>query len=898
MPRRIFLPREIILFLTKLARGAISRGKFIMPIFILAWFFVFGQTAKAADIIWDNSRVRVINSYFEVNHWDRLIIKPGTIIKMNQSGYIAASGNIIAQGSPEQPIIFTSIKDDSAGGDTNGDGGATKPAMGDWGYIIIGGEGNRITFDYVEIHYAGGADSGLGRLGQYMWPTSFISVTSYDEPQPLKLKEINITHSSLVNNFGAISFYGDAIFKISDSNLYNDVNCPLPSSPNWTWKPINLRCDNLSLSKGRGTVIEAPRVYWGHPDGPTTLDDYYKGIKKGTRAFFNINYIPFLIEPWPSDLIGPAQKPDPVILVPGIGACLNLKVMTGLEESSWSWDLVGDYYQGLIKTLEAAGFTQGENLFIGCYDWRKTNGLNPDAAVNSGEEYLRHWIDEAKEKSGAQKVDIIAHSMGGLVARSYIQGANYQTRNDVDQLIMLGTPNHGSSFAYYPWEGGEIPQNWQELKKYLTLYLTLLKFKGLNVTNVSTIHEFIPSIKQLLPTYDYLFDTVRQLLVPGSAMAETNNWLNSLNNETEIAKLRSRVRAQIIYGDGKDTLNEIPVSERSALDIQLGKWIDGKPVAEQVEHQPNGDGTVMNTSAPLPGVTSIALPGIEHSALPDQAALKIMQALGIQSEQVFSSPDTKSELMFLVASPVFPLVTTPDGTGQIGYDAATDNLINTIDGARYFSAGNGETKLIIIPNPADGEYSLELTGNADGEYHLASSYFSDTQSIVKETTGEVADEQVINYPVNLQSSAEGDNILPELAPEKEEESVVIGRVIADIEAMLTKGWIKDKQSAQELIQPLKRLSKQLDSINKQTARIKKLIDKINANTKLKPKAKEKILQALNRRLAKLPTQRAKFIKRNLASFNKNLENLKKKNKINIDGYNALIKSINILRKIL
>jgi len=224
--------------------------------------------------------------------------------------------------------------------------------------------------------------------------------------------------------------------------------------------------------------------------------------------------------------------------------------------------------------------------------------------------------------------------------------------------------------------------------------------------------------------------------------------------------------------------------------------------------------------------------------------------------------------------------------------------VNTIDGARYFSAGDSEAKLIIIPNPADGEYSLELTANADGEYHLAGGYFSDSQSLVKETAGEVADKQVINYPVNLQSSAEGDNILPELTPEKEEESAVINLVIADIEAMLAKGWIKNKQSAQELIQPLKQLNKQLSSIDKQTARIKKLIDKISANVKIKPKAKEKILQALNKRLAKLPARRAKFIERDLDSFNKNLENLKKKNKITIEGYNSLIKSINILRKFL
>jgi len=77
-----------------------------------------------------------------------------------------------------------------------------------------------------------------------------------------------------------------------------------------------------------------------------------------------------------------------------------------------------------------------------------------------------------------------------------------------------------------------------------------------------------------------------------------------------------------------------------------------------------------------------------------------------------------------------------------------------------------------------------------------------------------------------------------------------------------------------------------------------MIDKINANTKIKPKIKEKIIQALNKRLSKLPAQRQKIIKRDLDLFSKQLDNLKKKNKINTKGYNSLIKSINMLRKTL
>jgi pimeloyl-ACP methyl ester carboxylesterase len=43
--------------------------------------------------------------------------------------------------------------------------------------------------------------------------------------------------------------------------------------------------------------------------------------------------------------------------------------------------------------------------------------------------------------------DLICHSMGGLVARDYIESAGY--RGGVERLIMLGTPNLGSKWAGY-----------------------------------------------------------------------------------------------------------------------------------------------------------------------------------------------------------------------------------------------------------------------------------------------------------------------------------------------------------------------------------------------------------------------------------------------------------------
>jgi triacylglycerol esterase/lipase EstA (alpha/beta hydrolase family)/prefoldin subunit 5 len=53
---------------------------------------------------------------------------------------------------------------------------------------------------------------------------------------------------------------------------------------------------------------------------------------------------------------------------------------------------------------------------------------------------LRDIISTAKDKTGKDKVIIVAHSMGGLVARQYIQIFG---TNDIEKLILVGTPNHG-----------------------------------------------------------------------------------------------------------------------------------------------------------------------------------------------------------------------------------------------------------------------------------------------------------------------------------------------------------------------------------------------------------------------------------------------------------------------
>ena len=57
---------------------------------------------------------------------------------------------------------------------------------------------------------------------------------------------------------------------------------------------------------------------------------------------------------------------------------------------------------------------------------------------------LSNIIKQIKEETGQNKVNIVAHSKGGLDARVYLVN---NTTNDVANLIKIGTPNAGSPLA-------------------------------------------------------------------------------------------------------------------------------------------------------------------------------------------------------------------------------------------------------------------------------------------------------------------------------------------------------------------------------------------------------------------------------------------------------------------
>jgi hypothetical protein len=516
-----------------------------------------------------------------------------------------------------------------------------------------------------------------------------------------------------------------------------------------------------------------------------------------------------------------------------------------------------DYSQGLIDEFAGQGYdvndgSDGQTFYTFPYDWRygasgvypKPEGTSQMDVTNSV--LLGRKIDELAKKSPTGKVDVIAHSLGGLIAKKYVlENENPQ----INKLVFVGVPNLGAPAAVKALLAGHD-----------------FKIFGLNPGEIKKIAQNMPAAYDLLPAKGYYVQKGSYLTISTPSMTGPEQ-IKPLNYEESLVHLgvlglntEALVNAKNFHSTEFDYFN----ANSKNIDVYNIAGCKSSTFRGIIDHQTfnlthssyaadrkplSGDNTV-----PFESADSIAADNgkkfyftkVEHGKMPSYNGIrqKIANIIANVNYSSYANLITYDQLAsdkslcqlngeyISVHSPLEIFVAYAAGNVILGKDA-DGNIHYEIPGAGFEIIG--DKKYVFLPDNDCQNCRINLRGTDDGTFTLIRQKIENDEAVsdqifenipVSENLigGLEIDEDEIVLKLDNDGNGSVDQILTR--------GITLDSIATDIESYYQTGEIKNKITKTLLLTQLKALKLQFVAL-----------ERLQANNKLSAKTKTALIKA-------------------------------------------------------
>ncbi|MBP6866398.1 MAG: hypothetical protein KBC12_02570 [Candidatus Pacebacteria bacterium] len=432
----------------------------------------------ASDTVWTKSGNPYLVDQLTINPGVTLTIDKGVVVKFRNKAsflYVESGAKLKVNGTADEKVYFTTIKDDTLLGDTGGDADIYPPAPGGWDNIQNYGvlDSTNLEIRYANIGMVNQAGGEIKLDQTYIKDSRIYGVLSQSDTKITNSKitggEYGIYQVSGSTHLFNSSIYDQSILGVN--NAKGNFNAMHNYWGNATGP--HLKFSNEPSGNGEDISNEVAYIPWLNAE-PT--ENRYMGCV--VDCFSNVMFLPGMMasrlyeageEIWFTRNEGEQNKMGlnsegkseyTVYTKDDTRHEVEGENETGITDEVLGFNIYKSFTEDLRKWKTA------DNLFkdyaLVPYDWRLSlpdivnNGQVTDGKLSYGDttaggQYIIKQLEALAQDSRTGKVTIVAHSNGGLVAKYLInklQTEGSPLVDKIDKLILVAVPQTGTPESF------------------------------------------------------------------------------------------------------------------------------------------------------------------------------------------------------------------------------------------------------------------------------------------------------------------------------------------------------------------------------------------------------------------------------------------------------------------